>query len=425
MRKVLIIANLPHASPRISSIAKYLPEFGWQPIILTGVVREHLDSQVRIIKTPYNTVLEFWKRLLFRGDSNDLFVKDVRKQVKNELGITSQKSVIDYFLTICGEIFNYPDADKKWKSPALKAGSRLLQEEKVDAIISSSSPVTSHLIARELKIRHKIPWIADFRDLWTQNHNYGYGPLRKLIDKRLELKTLLPADALVTVSQPWADNLSVLHGGKTTYVITNGFDSAEMNTVRFNLTSKFTITYTGSIYQGKQDSSKLFAALLDLISDGTINPNEVEVRFYGSEEEWLTREIGEYGLSVIGKQYGTIPREDAFQKQRESQVLLLLNWEDYKERGVCPLKTFEYLAAMRPILATGGSGNDAIREILDETKAGIYASTVEEIKKALRDLYQEYKLRGETPYKGEETKINKYSYREKAKKFAEVLNNLI
>lgn len=426
MRRVLIIANLPHASPRIPGLVKYLPEFGWQPIILTGAVREQLDSQVRIVETPYNTVLEFWKRLLFRDDSkNDLFVKDVRKQVKTQLGITSQKSVIDYFLTICGEIFNYPDADKKWKSPAFKAGSKLLQEEKIDAIISSSSPVTSHIIAKELKIRYKIPWVADLRDLWTQNHNYGYGHLRKLIDKKLELKTLLPVDALVTASRPWADKLSALHKGKATYVITNGFDPAEMDTARFDLTPKFTITYTGGFYLGKQSPSKLFAALQDLISDGTIDPNKVEVRFYGHEEGWLTREIEEYGLSGIAKQCGTIPRESAFQKQRESQVLLLLNWEDYKERGVCPLKTFEYLAAMRPILATGGSGNDAIREILDETKAGIYCKGVEDIKYALSELYSEYKLKGEIVYNGDVAKINKYSYREMAKKFAVVLNNLM
>ena len=115
-------------------------------------------------------------------------------------------------------------------------------------------------------------------------------------------------------------------------------------------------------------------------------------------------------------------REIAFEKQRESQLLLLLNWEDQQEKGVYPLKVFEYLSAQRPILATGGSGDDVVEELLTETNAGRYASSVEDIKSGLSDLYTEYKLKGKTSYNGDVEKINKYSHREMARKFAEVLD---
>jgi len=196
-----------------------------------------------------------------------------------------------------------------------------------------------------------------------------------------------------------------------------------MSPGQVDLTSKFTITYTGQIYTGRQDPSKLLAALHALISDGTINPDDVEVRFYGPEDELLAKEIERYGLVEIVKQYGIVPREVSFERQRESQLLLILTWEGLKKAGYS-LKIFEYLAAQRPILATG-LGNDMTKELLDETKSGMYAPTVKDIKNILRELYSEYKLKGKISYNGDMEKINKYSYREIARKFAEILDSLI
>lgn len=417
LKKVLIIAY--YWGTRVPGLAKYLPEFGWQPIVLTAPLPEKPDTQFRIIETSYRDALGFWKRLLrLNPDEN------IRSQVGDKFGLTLQKSLMDFILTRAGEIFNYPDSDRGWKPFAVTAGSEFLQREDIHAILSSSSPVTSHLIAKELKAEYKIPWVADFRDLWSQNHNYSYSPIRKLFDTRLELKTLRTADALVTVSQLWADKLSALHKGKTTYAITNGFDPAEVNNPPAALTTKFTITYTGAIYAKKQDPAKLFAALRDLISDETIDPRDVEVRFYGYRHDWVNKEITQYGLLNIVKQHGLVPRQSALEKQRESQLLLLLDWDDPQEKGVYPLKIFEYLGTRRPILTTGGSDDDVVARLLNETKAGICAPTVEDIKNTIGDLYREYKMKSEIAYKGEKSKANKYSHREMARKFSEILDHL-
>jgi spore maturation protein CgeB len=104
---------------------------------------------------------------------------------------------------------------------------------------------------------------------------------------------------------------------------------------------------------------------------------------------------------------------------------LILNWDDPQERGVYSGKIFEYLGARRPILSTGGSRNDVVAGLLNETKAGIGASTVEDIKNALKELSHEYKMKGEIAFSGEEAKINKYTHREMAGKFAGILNHLV
>jgi glycosyltransferase involved in cell wall biosynthesis len=421
VKHVLIIGFLKpyrEGSGRVIGLAKHLPEFGWQPIVVTAPLHQKPDLEFDVIETPYSSrVIDFWKSLL--GFNHN---EGVRKQVRRKFNITSKEHFIDYLLTYCGAVINYPDGYRKWRSSAFKACDELLQREKVDALISVW-PITSHLVAKDLKAKYKIPWIADFPDLWSQNYNYQYGPLRWIIDKRLELKTLLSADVLTTVTGPWAEKLKILHGRKSVYVITHGFPQEDIEEEESELTSKFVITYTGTIYIGKQDPSKLFFALKDLVSDGTMDRGDVEVRFYGDNERWLANEIDKYGLSNIAKLYGKVPRRVACEKQRESQLLLLLNWEDPREKRCCPcpLKIFEYLAAKRPIIATGGFGGDVVKDLIEETEAGFYASTTQEIKHILKQLYLEYKLKGKIGCSGDITKINRYSYREKAREFAEIL----
>jgi len=416
MKKVLIVADLFRASPRIPGLAKYLPQFRWQPIILTTPIGEKPDSRFG----PPDDFKTKTKVIETYGYSP----RDIRAYAKEHFDSKKPyrkvKPLLRFLYRRYSEIIHYPDAEKGWKPFAVKTSEELLQKEKVDVMISSSPPVTAHLIAKELKNKYKIPWIADLRDLWSQNANYPYGHVRRLFDQRLELKTLELADALATVSSPMTEKLRTLHGGKTIYTIPSGFDPDKMSNGKTSLTPRFTITYTGQIYTN-QDPSKLLAALRDLIHEGAIDPKDVDVRFYGPENELLKRKIEEYGLSSVVRQCGIVPREISFKKQRESQLLLLLKWEDPKERGIYSGKIFEYLAAMRPILATGGT-DDVITELLNETNAGTDVQAIEDIRKGLKKLYTEYKLRGKAGYQGRREKIDKYSYRETARKFVEVIN---
>ncbi len=434
MRNVLIVTHLTRASPRISGVAKYLPEFGWHPIILTppshmghslGRYNEKVPCRYRIIEVPYIDFVDQFSMLLkkrmgfkpnesFRRQSDILFGPE-----------TSKSAILKLALKLFKEILYYPDQDKLWKSHAIKMGNKILCSKSVDAIISSSPPVTSHIIARELKKKHKIPWIADLQDLWSQNHNYPYGTLRKAIDRKLEINTLYDASTLTTVSQPLIVILKKIHEKKPTYAIPIGFDQADMISKPMNLTSKFTITYTGQIYIGRQDVSKLLESIKELIDENSISISDIDIRFYGYKEAHLMKDIERLGLVHIAKQYGQVTRNEAIKRQKESQLLLLLNWEDLKEKGVYSLKVFEYLAAQRPILATGGFGNDVVERLLEETKAGFYAPRIEDIKEVLKQTYTEYKLKNKVIYKGVNKTINKYSHREIAKTFARILEKTI
>jgi len=402
-------------SLRLRGLAKYLPKFGWEPVILTAALPKAPDKQFQVIQTPYpGDVTALLKKKLHLDPD-----KGFQEQVGIPLAIREGKrSFTTKIITLIKELLAYPDEQKNWYPFAVETGTKVMREKKFKAIISSSGPVTSHLIAKELKRKFNIPWIADLRDLWTQNHYYPYGRIRKWFERRLELKTLNRADALVTVSKPLAEDLSTLHHRIPVFVIPNGFDPDEVGTEP--LTKQFTITYTGQLYQGKQDPKLLLKAISELIAQKIIDRNNIEIRFFGPIQYWLEQAARKFNLNGIVKQYGTVPREVALKKQRESQILLLLNWNDPNERGVYTGKIFEYLAARRPILAIGGP-KGVVSELLAETNSGFHTSNLEDLKTFITRCYKEYKEKGQVKYRGNVEKVNRYSHYEMAKKFNEVL----
>ena len=230
MKNVLIITYYFNnkesiGSIRMRGIAKYIPEFGWTPTILTPQVDRTSETEFRynVIETNYDDITTIWKkRLGFKTQDS----------VKSQLGIPiykNKKSMIDYVLKVWEEIFAYPDANIGWYKHAVKAGKRMLAEGKCDAILSSSYPVTCHLVAKELKENFGIPWVADFRDLWTQNHYSEHFMLRKVLEKRLETATISVADVLTTVSEPLAITFREFHQNKQVETILNGFDPEQKN----------------------------------------------------------------------------------------------------------------------------------------------------------------------------------------------------
>lgn len=422
MKRVLIISYYfsdlrDIASVRINGLAKFLPQFGWEPSILTAKFSQNLESKVQFNvfeSFSENNLIKFKRMLGLKWD----------QPIKESLNLGNNKNRqthIDLAIKLWEEIFVYPDHESHWRKTAVELGDKLITNKRFDAIISSSGPPTCHLIAKELKEKHNIPWIADFRDLWTQNHNYQYSKLRRFFEQRLELKTLSFADVLTATSVPFSESLKQIHTGKNVYVITNGFDPSQIN-YGTNLQNKFTISYTGSIYRGYQDPKPFFSALAYLIDSCSINAEEISVEFYGHKNAWLAEDIRKYKLDDFVKILGLIPRELSIEKLRSSHLLLLLTWNDHREKGVIPAKIFDYLAARRPILSIGSTTGSAVELILRETNSGVHCPTDLDIRHMIMNAYAEFKCYNTVSYSGNPHTIDRYSHIEMTKRFSEILD---
>jgi len=423
-KRVLIITNLCHSAPRIPGLVKYLHEYGWHP----HVVAPGLPDGFQLDFGPNSDFRTYEASFHFVGHSAPRLMVGTRVgQAKNRLA--ERHPLLFRTLRWCflryREWAAYPDDDRAWIVPATAVAQTVMRETPCDLIASSSSPVTTHLVASRLKALHHVPWVADLRDLWTQNHAYPYSILRRVVERRLEKRTLADADALVSVSEPCCQQLGELHTQEHITPIMNGFDPECVCFGERPVRNPLAIVYTGNIYYGKQDPVTFLTALASLLESGEIHRDDVRVDFYGPLLGWLQSAIADAGLDDVVHQNGMLPREESFRIQREAQLLLMFNWEEPVDLGVRPLKTFEYLAAGRPIIATGGTLRDGVRDILKTTGAGTYCCTVEDTRAALRQAYAAYKESGIVPYGGNRQEIDWYSYRSMAGQFAELFDRVM
>src|SRR5437867_1663487 len=421
MQRVLLITHCYPPKPIIGGLrpcglAKYLPLYGWEVIVLTPRVLKGKRPGARVIETEDRDVLQDFKTkfgLNPRLGLHDQFRLPLSSKPNTKLLHTKAIDWLKRWL-------EYPDSAKGWIRFALEAVADFAKREHVDAILTTSPPESCHMIGAQAKKLLQRPWIADFRDLWTQNfaqQNHGSHRLRV----RLEKKTLEVADALVTVSVPWATRLGERYTAKPIYTITNGFDPDDFQPRPQRLTEYFSITYAGQLYEGKRDPSPFLEVIAELIRERVLLSREVRVRFYGEVELWLPALISRHGLERVVELHGIVSRDEALQREMESQILLLLGWSDPKETGQHTGKLFEYFGAARPILAVGGI-KGVLTEVLEQTKAGIHTLARQQLRDCLIAMYREFRNDGEVGYFADHRAIEQYSHRQMACRFAEVLN---
>jgi glycosyltransferase involved in cell wall biosynthesis len=422
MRKVLLVAYSYPPGPLIGALrpaglAKYLPGFGWEVVVVTAKLPGHKRSADGVIETDFQDRLTNWKRK---------FGLDPSQGLHQQIGLplaTGRKTSLPHtrIIGLAKSILTFPDPTTGWIPFATKAVQEFEGVHEVDAIISTSPPITCALLGRRLKTLLGKPWIADFRDLWADRISKSrLKPLQAQIEKR----ALAHADALVTVSDEWAARLHRRYGDKPAFSIPNGYDPDDFAQPSPPLTEQFTITHTGRLYAGHRDPTPLLRAIRELIDEGRLPANKLCLRFYGPLEPWLPPVVRNWKLEDLTEVRDSVPREQALKLQRESQVLLLLGWDDPRETGWHTGKLYEYLGSKRPILAVGGAPG-ALTQVLRQTKAGVHVQSDRELKDFMLAAYAEFAANGRVSYREEANAVAQYTHREMARKFAAVLDSTL
>jgi len=249
-----------------------------------------------------------------------------------------------------------------------------------DVVVSSGPPLSAVLVGSLLARKAGAHHVVEFRDLIsTGTYNDG-GRARRWTERVLERRAVRSARALVTVSQPLARDLATIHDAPVT-VVQNGFDDTVPVVPRAPQPdgSPLRLAFCGEIYVGRRDPSPLFAALRELDETGVA----VTVDFYGNTSEVLRGLVREHGVEDMVSLHDRVSHADSRRIQEESDVLLLLMWNDPREMGVYSGKLYEYIGARRPILMLGYVDGVAATLIRDRS-AGIVANDSTDIGSALR-----------------------------------------
>ncbi|WP_262490449.1 glycosyltransferase [Neolewinella agarilytica] len=406
---------------------KYLRDFGWEPVVFTAkdaaypVIDESLAKDipegVQVLKGDIWEPYELYKRFTNRDKKERVYSGFMTGTEKPSF---TQKASV----WLRGNFF-IPDARAFWRRPSVRMLTDWLANNEVDAIISSGPPHTTHLIAKALKRKTGIPWLADFRDPWTNIDFYDQLMLTSWADRKhrnLEQSVIKEADKMITVSWSWADDFRRL-GRKDIEVVTNGFDEADFQQHPVSPDPKFTICHIGSLNQDR-NSKPLWEVLAGLTTENPAFREALRLRFIGKTDEITFSQLEELGLSQNVERVEYIPHNEITGALARARVLLLLTNDTPNVMGVVPGKLFEYLAAKRPILAIGTTKGDAAR-ILKETSAGTMCGFEDKqaMKACLLDLFNNFE-QGEAPQAGDPEAIRNFSRKGATATIARYLNEI-
>lgn len=417
MKKILFVAfyfnhSNEIASKRLQGVAKYLPKYGFEPIVIVPKTSNEtvLLDNVRVVETEYEDMISKF----LPSAKNDNATNESPSQAQSN-------PLISKAISVAGEIFAYPDGMKYWHDPALEKCLEIIENDEITGIISSSFPITCHTIAHDLKEKYNIPWIADLRDLWNLNPYVSHTAIRNYFEKRLEIKTFKNADILTTTTPLACQTLKTLHPQKRIESVVSGYDPEDFENIKPTSSSeKLTLMYAGSLYGGKRDPSILFEAIRQLINENKIEANKIAVDFYGDTTN-LKELSGKHDLTSIVNVHGKITHKEVLQNQMNSDILLLISWMDESEKMFIPGKVYEYMASRKPILSIGYR-EGSLKDLIEKTEIGYHTSNVEGCKKAIYDYYLKYN-NNELKFCGNEF-ADQYSMENTAKRFAQLLEEI-
>ena len=274
----------------------------------------------------------------------------------------------------------YPDTEWGWYPFAVREGVKVLSAWTPDVMLASGGPWTGFLVADRLSRRFGVPWVAELRDLWVDNHRYAHPAWRRRADDRLERRVLARASGFVTVSEPLADVLRAKYPAPIA-VVYNGYDPDDFpasSTVPFR-DGAIEIVYTGAITAGKQSPVRLFEAMRLLGADA----ERITVRFFRADRALVRQLAREQGVDHRVEALPAVPFPEAVRLQTTADVLLFLSWSDPLERGIVSGKLPQYMGACRPILAVGASDNEPA-DMIRQWSLGLASDDAETIAAQLR-----------------------------------------
>ena len=349
---------------------KYLPEFGWEPIVLTvdekkasypqidNSLLSDIPDKIRVEKTNTCEILNFYKHISpekeipyggFSDEQKPSFFKKLTRFIRG-----------NFFL---------PDPRRGWNKFAYKKACKLIVSENISQVVTTSPPHSTQLIG--LKLKKKFPhiqWIADLRDPWTDIHYYKKLYPVKIaakINEKYERKMIETADKIVVTCRATQDVFLSKSQHVTAdkfAVITNGFDEDDFLPVKNNSQEKFTITYIGILYN-TQDIQCVLSAFATMK-----NKDDCRLRFVG-HSGIIVSDIEKHNLQAHTEILPQVKHSEAVQLMADSSVLVLLVPDKEESAAFLPGKLFEYLASRRPILCIAPSSHEITR-IIAQCDAG-------------------------------------------------------
>ncbi len=375
MPKALIVAYYfppigGGGTQRTLKFTRYLPDFGWEPYVLTVKNRKHVVSDESLLQqlppsVPVHTSRAILPAQMLRGI---LGHNPQQQKSGSRDGLFTRAKKTAYTLGFI------PDEHIGWQPFAIRAGARLIRREKINVIFSTGPPNTCHLIGKTLKRRTGLPWIADLRDLWDM-YPESYNPYnwqwRKRLDDKMERDTLLEADRIIVVSNEMRrhllEKIPELRPARV-HVLTNGFDPDDFQNVQpIHNEKHFTIVHSGTLFPWRR-LRPMLAAMHKLFQIYPRFEDVLRLKLLGVVPSQDRLDVNTTGLAKCVEIMDYCSYQESLAHLTGADALLLLVGNIPHARKMIPGKLFDYIGSRRPILAVGPYGDT--RKLVREQNMG-------------------------------------------------------
>ena len=427
MKKVLILA---YDFEPLNSIGaqrplgwfKYFKQFGIHPVIVT----RHWDE----ISEP-NDLVKPSKKQTIETEENELgtiirvpYNPNRRDRILLNYGI-EKKVFSRKMLSLIYSVGQHYWTGFDNRSTILKEARNQLKISDYDAIIATGEPFILFRYASLLSRQFGIPWIADYRDGWSQNYaalHSAHG-LQKWLNKnvftKLEKRIVSTASLCTFTVESHQKEVEALVPNMKSEIVMNGyFEELFESLPKVDETAKpYAIAYSGTIYPYQE--LELFLEGFQLaIKAKDLDPKDIQLIFYGLEyqPEALMRLLGfsDFLLPYI-QTTERMPLEDVIRALNEANALLLLATPS-KEQIYA--NVFDYIALKKPIILCPND-NGSLEKIISDSPQPLIANSALEVKETVLNLSENSKVPAESTLKA-----NAYSRKNQAAKMAKLVNGL-
>lgn len=414
MKKVLFITYfwVPSGKATVHwplKITKYLPQFNWQPYVLTAEedmfssidlsLLNEVDSSIKTVRTKSWDPFELYRT--FIGKSKNESITSSETISKTNKSLTHRISIwirMNLFI---------PDARMGWYFPGVKEGKKFFEREKFDAIVSIGPPHTGHLIGKSLSQKYSAPHIPVFIDPWVDivyYKNFKRSRLTLAIDNHFEKSVLENSAATIFVTKTMQEDYIKKYEflKSKSHVLYWGFDEEEFKDfININSDSEI-IVHAGNIFD-YQNIPAFWRKVKAEIDEG----RKLKLKFIGTVGPAIRNSISEIGLDTNTEYVGFLPYKKMLQELQSASFLLVCP----SEKRHVPGKLFEYLRTGKPIIAFADD-NEEVKNILREANAGMVFKYSEDAKEMLD---------GDKNFKTNLNNLKKFDRKEIAKDLSKIL----
>lgn len=393
---------------RVTKLCKYLPEFGWEPVVIAPQPSAFYMADPEMIDEVKDIELH-------RVAGFDSF--RFREKLVGPL-----KPRVDSPLRWIAERFSWPDTQTGFIGQAFHEASRLASKAK--AVFVTAPPWSNMFTGQLIKRVANLPLIIDMRDPWAGHPQHGKARWKRALNKRAEKRILEGADVIIGVTREHIRNLLSRYPELAPRInyIPNGFDSDDFEEgTKSRIRRKkgqFVISYAGILgLEHINRGTTLYSAIRRLRDEEGLTPAKLKVEIMGEISKMEEERIRRSGVSSFIERLGHLPHQETMQRLQKSDLLWLPYRAEYSDL-IVPAKTYEYIGSGTPILATVSPEHETA-SLIRETGTGCIAreGDIEGVFRALKLL-----LEGVFPYNPQREVIARFERRAHARKLARILD---